>query len=179
MARLVRLLFALLLLSLAACQSIRENQARWHRTHDVPAGSMVSLERAVAFPADRANVYIQDGQVRPYGSVDLYSPHCELIVRDDISHARTVAPDTFEIYRSVQEINPIYGMQTSGSATFPGAGESRAMFQTTMYLRSKRQPHVYQLVCGHWVYASSDDYLTVAQIRAALGKLMVLRLPGR
>ena len=179
MARLVRLLFAVLLLSLAACQSIRENQARWHRTHDVPAGSMVSLERAVAFPADRANVYIQDGQVRPYGSVDLYSPHCELIVRADISHARTVAPDTFEIYRSVQEINPIYGMQTSGSASFPGTGESRAMFQTTMYLRSKRQPHVHKLVCGHWVYASSDDYLTVAQIRAVLGKLMVLRLPGR
>lgn len=179
MARLVRPLFAVLLLSLAACQSMRANQTRWHRDHDVPAGAVVRLERAVAFPADRANVYIQDGQVRPYGGVDLYSPHCELIIRGDISHARRVAPDTFEIYRSVQEINPIYGMQTSGSASLPGTGESRAMFQTTMYLRSKRQPHVSQLVCGHWVYGSSDDYLTVAQIRAVLGKLMVLKVPGR
>ena len=178
MARFVRLAFAALLLSLAACQSLRENQARWHRAHDVPPGAVAILERAVEFPTERANVYIQDGQVRPYGGVDLYSPHCELIIRGDISHARTVSPDTFEIYRSVQEINPIYGMQTSGSATFPGAGESRAMFQTTMYLRSKSQPHVYQLVCGQWVYGSSDDYLTVAQIRAVLGNLIVLNLQG-
>ncbi len=179
MVRVRHVFVALAMVTLPACQSLRENQSQWHRAHDVPAGSTVSLARVIDIPAGRANVFIQGGKVQSYHATDLYSPYCELVLRGDLNRARTVQPDTFEIYRSVQEVNPIYGAQTSGVADVLGSGESRQMYQTTMYLQSKRQPQVYQLVCGHWVYASSDDYLTVAQIRSVLGKLFMLNLAGR
>lgn len=166
-----------LMLSLAACQTTAWEGNENSPYYTVPAGTPLTLHREVVVPADRVDVYLQDGRVRAYAEVNPYHPFCSLEVRRRLDTPQTVAPGEFRVVKTVQEI--IQTMRVPGVRLASGGSPSFEIYNTVLELRSDRQPQVAHLACAHWVYPPQQRHLTVNEMRRALGELMTLRLPGK
>lgn len=176
--------------ALAGCQALEENRAAYSRLHDIPAGSTLELHAPVEIPADKRNVYIQNGEHVAYWHLDQWYPYCELILRGLPAHERQVHPDTFVIERSQRYYDmhgdvraPMLAGLGVGFEFGVGAanggddgGPSPWLYITELQLRSQRNPAVEKLLCGHLQDPPLAEYLTIDQVRKAMGDLFTLHL---
>ena len=94
--------------------------------------------------------------------------------------ARVVKPDTFVISRIVDQSEDV----TTGWPTYAalgmgvviGDGPVHLTFATTMYLESRIQPDVYRMTCKRWDWPSIGEYLSINEMRQALGDYFTLTL---
>ncbi len=170
-----------LLLTVSSCQaagiSIDIEKSPYYA---IPAGSTLTLNREITFPADVVSVFIFNGQIVPRPTIDVYKPHCKFELYDMKPQSQTIQPDTFTIRKTVY----FDAMYTPGSFFHTGfvlnrytdGGPSYQPYTTYMYLQSDKQQNVYLLSCLHWEDPVEARYLTVAQIKQALGGMMTLKL---
>ena len=172
--------FALAMLSLTAC-SINDTKDESSIFYVVPVGSILQLNQVVTISGDQVASYVQNGELMSYDAVDKYKPNCKFEIYTMSEQSRTVEPDTFEIIKVVDEVeSSSIEMRTQlamrGNAYVFGMLDRSYVFNyaTMMYLRSEKQKDVYRMTCQHWEDVKDDRYLTVTQMRAAMGEIFTL-----
>jgi hypothetical protein len=145
----------------------------------VPAGSSLTLNQSIHVAANSLSVYMQDGSIKPYSAINKYYPHCKFELYTLSEQARTVQPDTFNIVRVMDETD----LSSSRATMFaslrtadgdPDGGPSIVTFTTSMYLKSKTQGDVYRMTCMHWDLINESRYLSIAEMRKAMGNIFTL-----
>jgi len=147
--------------------------------YNIPTGTTLVLHTELIIPADKAAVFIQNGEVKSYRDIDKYYPHCKFEVRTIKQDNQTIQPDTFIIQRSTTEevVKNTYSLFRQVSMD-GGDGPAFIEMNRLMYLASEQQPDVYRLTCGIWAISPHYDQLTLSEIRRTLGKLISLHRPG-
>lgn len=190
---LLRRVFWSALVLLSACQSLPvTNPASPY--YQIPVGSRLVLKQSVQIPANTAHVFIQGGRVLPpraFNPVNQYYPNCKLEVGQVKPVSQTIAPDMFVVTRVTQNW---YETRRAGSVLYAsldrglyagvylGVGEgddggpAMQNYVTSLYVHSDTQPQVYRLDCQEWQNPAEAEFLTLAQIRQALGKVMTVEL---
>jgi hypothetical protein len=174
----IRFLFACPLSIITACQTsigINIEQSPYYR---IPAGSTLTLNQPITFAPNVVSVYLYEGKIQPHATIDVYKPHCKFELYEMRATEQVINPDTFSIRKAVyQNINH----KPSGPARVIPAVHTRSSYSpsfqpytTYMYLQSEKQPNVYLLSCLHWEDPVEANYLTLAQIKQALGGVMTL-----
>jgi len=148
--------------------------------YSVPAGSVLTLNRDITIPGNKVAAYVQDGKVLGYNDVDWYRPNCKFELYTISEQPRQVRADSFSITRVVDEIesSSLQG-QVYYVAMVVGMGLDRSYvfnYATKMYLHSELQPDVYRMTCQHWEDVVDDRYLSVEQMRQAMGDVFTLAI---
>jgi hypothetical protein len=148
--------------------------------YSVPADSMLTLNRALTIPANRVAVYMQNGNVLGYNDVDWYQPNCKFELYTMSEQSRTVSADSFRITRVVDEIeSSSLQERVQYVSLVVGLGLDRSYvfnYATMMYLHSDVQPDVYRMTCQHWEDVVDDRYLSIEQMRQAMGEVFTLAI---
>lgn len=151
--------------------------------HQVPPiGSTLQLHRSLAIPADDAGVTIQDG--KESGStwqLNQYRTHCDFELKSRSDRPRTVAPQTFTITRVVRDYENVMlqgPVQVAAVGFHAGVDGGPPMENNMliMYLAASTDLDVLRMTCQHWMDASTDTPVTIADVRVALGDLFTLTL---
>jgi hypothetical protein len=136
----------------------------------------------LTIPPDQVSVYVQDGEVKSQPEVDFYSPNCKFELYRISEQQRSVEPDTFNVHKVVDErIEVSIGQRTYaalGGAMGMSAGDAPQVYNytTVMYLESAFQPAVFRITCQHWEDVFVDKYLSIEQMRQAMGGVFTLEL---
>jgi hypothetical protein len=145
----------------------------------ITPGSSLKLNQSIHIAANSLAVFMQDGSIKPYSTIDKYYPHCKFELYTLSENARIVQPDTFNIIRVVDETDmsslnsPMYASLQIADGNSDG-GPSIVSFTTSMYLKSKTQSDVYRLSCMHWDLINESRYLSIAEMRKAMGNFFTL-----
>jgi hypothetical protein len=130
--------------------------------YKVPAGSKLILNRPLDIPAGRAHVVIQPG--RSGAGTNQYAVNCQLEVRT--LGPGSVQPDTFDIS---------WAENTREWVSQPNI----MRFYRVLHLKSAVQPDVLQLMCQDWDGPLLGKYVSIPEMRAALGDVITLEFPAR
>lgn len=170
-------LILILILELAACVTHPyDEHSEFTR---ISPGSSLRLNQDIHIAANSLAVFMQDGIVEPYSAIDKYYPHCKFELYTLSENARIVKPDTFEIVRVMDETDmsslqpAMYASLKTADGNSDG-GPSVVSFATSMYLKSKTQSDVYRLSCMHWALINESRYLSIAEMRKAMGNVFTL-----
>ena len=169
-----------ILMALSGC-GMNDTKGEASFYFSVPVGSTMTLNQAVTISGDQVASYVQNGELMSYDVVDKYKPNCKFEIYTMSEQSRTVEPDTFEIIKVVDEVeSSSIKMRTQlamrGNAYAFGMLDRSYVFNyaTMMYLRSEKQKDVYRMTCQHWEDVKDDRYLTVTQMREAMGEIFTL-----
>ena len=130
--------------------------------YTIPAGSKLILNRPLDIPAGKAHVVIQPG--RSGAGTNQYAVNCQLEVRN--LGPGSVQPDTFDIS---------WAENTREWVSQPNI----MRFYRVLHLKSATQPDVLQLMCQDWDGPLLGKYVSIPEIRAALGDVITLEFPAR
>lgn len=161
-----------------------------HAASVVPAGSVLVLDRTLDMPPGGARVHIQGGRVVPEGDINRFVPHCSFGLRlqsGDEALIGAIRPGRFDTGRSRSwaqaRREPGDGVRVAARG-WPMLARSRERgglihlrFRTEIPLGSAEQPQVDDLTC-QYDGEPYDGYLTLEQIRSALGPIASLRVAG-
>jgi len=155
----------------------------------LPVGSILRLTKTITIPADRSCMYIANGelkQLKNYNTVDIYYPYCTIHFNHESPQKRQIKPDSFEVIK-IEEWERDFGRILNKYKRYVRGGGTRfiksssdtdgpsiVMHATIISLRSKNQPEVNELVCGHWNDAWELKPLTLQEMKTALGGLIVI-----
>lgn len=157
----------------------------------LPVGSTLQLTQTITIPADRSFMYIANGAVKKlknYNTVDIYQPYCTFHLYKGSSQAREIKPDDFEVTKIVEWARD-FGYQFNNknkvakrthngfikTSMNENSAPSIVMYATILSLHSSKQPEVEELVCGYWDEPWKDVFLTLKEMKSALGELMLIK----
>lgn len=174
-------LTALLISMIGACAQtpVRDVSSVFY---SIPAGSVLHLNQPLQIAPESVSVFIQQGKLIAEPLIDRYQPYCKFELYAMSEAARQVAPDSFVIEKVVDEIELTTQLQTRPAAALLAGlmlvsdTPSIYTYTTHLYLHSEIQPDVYRLSCMHWEDVQDDNFLTVTQLREAMGTLLTLEL---
>lgn len=164
-----------LLTACGSSQAVRDENSQFY---SVPLGSTFTLNREITIQPDQTSVYLQNGKIEPVSNVDFYRPNCKFELYTISEQARIVKPDTFVVTRIVDQREdvstkwPVY----AGLGMAYGDGPIHLTFSTTMYLESRIQPDVFRMNCKQWDWPATGEFLSINQMRQALGDYFTLTL---
>lgn len=172
-----------LALLLGACQTPAVDKAD-SPYYTVPATSKLILNREITIPANTASVYLQGGAIKPYPDIDDDYPHCIFEVSGVKPEPQTVKPGIFIITKVMQKFDfaaaePVRVAALAGAGHAPlmlSGGPSRLPYDTIMWLESAEQPWVRQINCRQWEDPTDPYFVTINEIKAALGEIFTLEL---
>ncbi|MCG6976848.1 MAG: hypothetical protein LJE56_10690 [Acidiferrobacterales bacterium] len=159
----------------------------------VPVGSRFVLNQPIEIPQDRKSTYIFRGKVVSYNDVDVYYPHCRIILNKVSAKARVITPDSFELtkvneWEDYTSIRPTRVASldvadlsvTGGISVGVGVGDggpSLIKYATILSLRSDKQPEVKEMVCLHWGDRGFQfNALTLEELKSALGNIFTIEI---
>lgn len=170
------LIVFVILFALSACSRqaiLDENSAR----HSVPVNSILTLNQALEFPPRQARIFFQHGQLMPYTQINKYDAYCEFEINTLKDSIQVIQPDNFTIYKVSIDRRFVSRDQLFASLSMDMFRDQDIVgFSDDMYLSSERQPDVRKLSCLQWDDASDMSYLSIREIRQALGNIFTLRL---
>ena len=148
--------------------------------YSVPLGSEFVLNRDISIPADNTSAYLQYGKLVASRDVDFYKPHCKFELYTISTKARVVKPDTFVVIKIVdqREDVSVAAPRYAGLGFSYGDGPLHLTYSTAMYLESNIQPDVFRLDCKRWDDPAIGEYLSINEMRDALGDYFTLKLAG-
>jgi hypothetical protein len=169
--------FLLAVTSVAACESqvVKDKNSQFY---SVQLGSTFTLNREITIQPDRTSVYFQNGKPGAARDVDFYKPHCKFELFTISTEARLVNPDTFVVTRIVDQREDVSTSwpRYAGLGMARGDGPVHLTYSTTLYLESKIQPDVFRMNCKRWDDPVIGEYLTINEMRQALGDYFTLTL---
>jgi hypothetical protein len=173
--KLLPLLFAVTFMLACESQAVKDENSQFF---SVPLGSTFTLNREIRIQPDQTSVYLQNGKSGASRDVDFYKPHCKFELFTISTEARVVKPDTFVVTRIVDRREDV----STSWPTYAGLGMARGdgpihlTYSTTLYLESKIQPDVYRMDCKRWDDPVIGEYLSINEMRQALGDYFTLTL---
>jgi len=145
--------------TLVACAA-RVDKPRY--LHEVPMGTLLSLERELPFEADSLRVYLQDGKVYTrralildYGGASNYKPLCTLELREKLDTALTLTPRDYSI------------VGVKRDTTYQSFGISE--FRTQWRLSGGEVPQALYFTCFRLGREASEPPITLEEIDRAVG----------
>jgi hypothetical protein len=168
----------LVVILLTACESSQTVRDEDSQFFSVPLRSTFTLHTEITIQPDNTSVYLQFGNIEPVGNIDFYKPHCKFELYTISEQARQVRPDTFTVTRIVDQSEDVSLEWPRYAAMAMGAydGPVHLTFSTTMYLDSKMQPDVFRMTCKRWDWPATGEYLSINEMRQALGDYFTLTL---
>lgn len=169
---------------LSGCQvPLRQTSDPNSPFYQVPQGSTLVLNRDITIAPGTVRVIYQQG--REVYAPNQWEPFCKFEILPLKDEPQQVRADEFLIYRSGRGTGALLvGLEQlpryarTGLLWFDDDSPSPLIYGTYLFLRSPKQPDVYRLLCGHLQDAGLvPRYLTVNQIRAALGNTFTLQIP--
>ena len=173
LARCIPVLLAVLVLGACDYSHVKDETSQFYA---IPVGSSLVLNTEVTIPPDQVSVLLQDGAILKPGGVDLYRPNCKFELYSISADARIVRPDRFLITRVYDE-NEFTGLQRTyhaGLRMMANDAPQTITYATVMHLQSELQADVYRMTCKHWESVVEDRYLTVSEMRRAMGEVFTL-----
>ncbi len=173
-------LTALLIIAISACAQTPARDVS-SVFYTIPAGSVLRLNQPLQIAPESVSVFMQHGNLIAEPLIDRYQPYCKFELYTMSEAARQVAPDTFVIEKVVDETELTTQLTPPAARLLAGLmlvsdTPSIYTYTTHFYLHSEVQPDVYRLSCMHWEDVQDDNYLTVAQMREAMGDIFMLEL---
>jgi hypothetical protein len=167
----------LVITPLAACQhsSIKDENSVFY---SVPVGSTLVLNTKIHISPNQVSVLMQNGVIKKHADIDFYSPNCKFELYSISEESRVVAPDHFLITRVVDD-NEFTGVEAQYYASLSMMASDTPLvitYATEMYLESRNQPNVYRMTCKHWESVIDDNYLSISEMRKAMGDLLTLKI---
>ena len=163
---------------LAACDDSRVVGDEDSTFFSVPPGSTFTLNREITIQPHQTSVYLQNGEILLVRNVDFYRPHCKFELFTISEQARVVEPDTFVVTRIIdqrEDVSTHWPLYASLSV-MGGNGPMHITYSTTMYLESQQQPDVLRMNCKQWDWINTGEFLSINQMRQALGDYFTLTL---
>lgn len=167
----LRSLLAGLILSLTAC-SMAPITDETSPFYSLPVGSSLELHQSLDIQPNHARTFIQYGKVIKEKAIDRYYPYCEFEISTLSDDIQTIMPDVFEIYKVNDNEHEVsrYFMYASLFLT-QDDGPLILGYATEYSLRSEQQPQVHKLICLYWDDPNTGKYLSLTDIKQALGKI--------
>jgi len=163
------LLFFPFSLLLAACAGTPAQHAPRY-LHEVPAGTLLALERPLPFKAGNIRVYLQDGQVHHgfgffgHGGVNRYRTHCLL-------ELRRKPPADFSLEAREYRLEAVHW-----DVTYLMLDTSE--FRTEWRLGGGGEPQAYAFTCFKTGNAAFEAPLSLPEIDHAVGDYFRLKAAG-
>lgn len=154
----------------------------------VAVGSSLILNQAITIPGGQVAIYLQAGEILPYGNVDKYRPNCKFEIYTISEKPRSVQTDSFQIIKVEDDIESssmqnntqlasVDNVVARNNHAFGMLDHSEVFnYATLMYLRSDKQKDVYRLTCQHWESILDDKHLSIKQMRDAMGAVLTLNI---
>ncbi|MGO9444909.1 MAG: hypothetical protein ACLPXB_09045 [Thiobacillaceae bacterium] len=154
----------------------------YHYPNDV----RLILNQSLEIRSDSATVRLQYGHVVAPNGVQEQDPYCIFELSTVAGRPQWVKPDEFKVTDVERSISTIAraDLFPMGGALIPvrigsSGGPSDYYYKTAFYLHSDSQPSVFRMTCqSNQNYTPQKRYLTVAEIRQALGSIFKLSLPS-
>ncbi len=180
MHRRILAMAALAALAITACDNRQLVKDQDSPFYSIPVGSRFTLNRELTIQPDHTSVFLQNGDPAADSNVDFYKPHCIFELFSISNKARVVRPDTFVVTKIVDQSEDVATSWPTfaalGMGIVFGDGPVHLTFSTTMYLESRIQPDVYRLTCQRWDWPNIGEYLSINEMRQALGDYFTLIL---
>lgn len=173
----IRLPALFILLLLASCQSIQPYDEN-SRFYQVPVNSRLILNKQVVIEPNLARAYFQFGKQINKQFIEKYQPHCYLLLSTLSEKEQVIQPDTFSIYKVERDFIVSAGQQLYASVSMNFFDTSLVEYVNIYHLSSNTQPNVMSLNCLQWSDSTDRLYLTVEEVRQALGGYFSLQLAG-
>lgn len=145
--------------------------------YSVPVGSTLKLNKPITIPANLARRYFQSGIAIDEKGINIYYPHCSLLMNTLVDFQRTIEPTTYEIYKIVDDEEhaerPVYFASTTAS---DGEGASIIAYVSYYFLRSSASSDVRSLECLQWDYPYEAEYVSINEIKQSLGNDFTLQI---
>lgn len=176
------LLLIICLSGLYSCSSLqtgdRDNQPGYY-----PApGSKITLHQPLKVLADRAGLYIQNGENKG-GAHSRFEPFCYIRFLNVEQRPRTILADTFVVQSSRIETRLVASNQPDLAPfrhiayRLVDNSPSDILEVVTMRIHSAKQPGVYLLECGGVEdHPANVEPPTINEIRRAMGRIMSLQM---
>jgi hypothetical protein len=163
---------------LAACDNSQLVKDENSPYYSVSVGSTFTLNREITIQPDQTSVYLQYGKIELVRDIDFYKPHCKFELYTISEQSRLVEPDTFAVTRIVDQKENVAAKSTAyaGLEMTQVDGPIILTYATTMYLESKLQPDVFRMTCKRWDWPVLGEYLSINEMRQALGDYFTLTL---
>lgn len=174
MIRLSAVFIALLLVSCQSVQPYDENS----RYYQVPVDSRLILHKQVSIDANLARAYFQYGKQINKKHIEKYQPHCYLLLSTLSENEQLIQPDTFIINKVERDFIVSTDQQRYASIGMNLFDTSLVEYVNIYHLASNSQPNVLSLNCLQWSDSSDRLYLTIGEVRQALGQYFSLQLAG-
>lgn len=167
------LILFIIFFALTACESLLVDGSPFV---EAPLNSRLVLKQELKIPSGQVAVFLQDGIIVTAAAVRVRRPNCKFEIRTIDDKVRKVMPDEFRIIRYFLDRNFVSSgavMVASVGMVFADAGGATAeVYTTEMFLHSENQPDVLRLSCEHWEDPADGNYLTLDQIKQALGQVI-------
>ena len=167
------ILILFIIFTLTACESLLVDGTPFV---EAPLNSRLVLKQELEIPSGQVAVYIQDGKIVTAKGVRVRRPNCKFEIRTIEDRVRKVMPDEFRIIRYFLDRNFVSSgavMLASVGMVFADSGGATAeVYTTEMFLHSENQPDVLRLSCEHWEDPADGTYLTLDEIKQALGQVI-------
>ena len=154
------LFFAVAVLTLCSCQSVRSNDPS-SLAFDIPKGSTLTLNKPLPIGSGNTHVIIQAGEITTEKNKDLYNISCSFQMK--AFGPRTITPDTFNISRTED------GREQASGPTI-------IRYYTEVYLQSDRNQDIIKLECSAWG-DRRDGNFEVSHMQKALGDYFSFSFP--
>lgn len=145
--------------------------------YSVPVGSKLILNKEITIPANLARRYFQNGKPMLKNDVNMYYPHCSILMNTLMDYERVIKPTIFEIYKVVDDQE--YAQRRTYVAGSPFGnidGPTIIGYASYYYLRSTEEPDVRSLECAQWNDPVSVRYLSINEIKNALGEYFSVQI---
>ena len=145
--------------------------------YSVPVGSTLRLNKAITIPANQARRYFQYGRPIKEKDIDLYYPHCSLVMNTLAMDERTIQPAMFEIYQVIDDNQEVRRyIEYASNYLASDSGPVIVGFTSFYYLRSTENPDIISLECLQWNDPYNNDYLTINEVKKVLGDYFTLMI---
>ena len=153
---------------LAGCQA----SSGLKPVHDEAVYSVteIVLKEPLRVRPNRANEYIQYGEVLPYKDITDYYPYCVISLKAISETGLVLQPGTFNVSRVYRDTT----MASHRPIQVTGGDWGFIMSSTYFYLESDEQPEVYALVCERLDESFRASHVTLEEIRQTLDGLFAL-----
>lgn len=144
----------------------------------VPAGTRVQVSEDLEL-RNGARISIQEGRILEFSQVQIMRPYCQFkVIRppQEMRDPLVIKQGDFYVTQSYRRFN--YAALDRLDVAISFLDDENRTLSTVMELSSDDQPNVDVLVCARWGTMRLDGYLTLEEIRAALGKVVRLEFPG-
>jgi hypothetical protein len=163
-------------LSISGC-SVSNIKDQNSYLYSVPVGSTLSLNKTITIPANLARRFFQGGKQMLEKDINIYYPYCSLLMNTLTDVERTIKPIIFEVYKVQDDEETARRYVYFASNLLSSSdGPSIIGYASYYYLRSTSAPDVRSLECMQWGDPVDVEYLSINEVKKALGDYFTLIL---